>query len=72
MKDAVYKYYERFIDLAIKLTRDQYLKPFCLYFPGPVIAAACLLIADVLIEHLEVDLTMLEFKEVGSKRGEFL
>jgi hypothetical protein len=34
-------------DLTLKLVRDQYLRPFCLYFPAPIIFAACLLLANL-------------------------
>lgn len=70
--EALWKYYELFIGLALKLTHDQYMQPFCLYFPGPVIAAACLLVADVLLDQMDVDVNCLDFKGVGSKKGEFL
>lgn len=45
----------RYIDITLKLVRDQYLKPFCLYFPGPLIFAACLLLANLLVNHSTVN-----------------
>ena len=38
--------------LAVKLVRDQYLRPFCLYFPAPIIFAACLFLANVYTNKL--------------------
>ena len=35
-----------FINLAKPLIMHQYLRPFCLYFPAPIITAASFLIAD--------------------------
>jgi hypothetical protein len=44
---------EKLCDLAGKVVRDQYIRPFCLYFHAIVIAAACLLIADTNSCYLE-------------------
>lgn len=44
----------RFIEITLKLVRDQYLKPLCLYFPAPLIFAACLLLANLLVNQTAV------------------
>lgn len=38
---------EKVCEFAGKIVRDQYLRPFCLYYHAVVIAAACLLLADI-------------------------
>ena len=37
------KQYDLFFGLIKKVVIDSYVHPFCLYFPAPVIAAACIL-----------------------------
>lgn len=43
---------DSFLELSSKFARDSYLHPLCLYFPAPVITAACLLLADRLFPYL--------------------
>jgi hypothetical protein len=43
-----------FEEVAFRFVKDSYLRDFCLYFPGPIIYAACLLIADQLINQIRM------------------
>ena len=44
----------KFTEITLKLIRDQYQSPFCLYFPAPIILSACLLLANVLLNKATV------------------
>jgi len=46
---AIVEMFERFYAITHKLIRDQYLRPFCLYFPAPIILASCLLLANLFL-----------------------
>ena len=46
LEKVIGKVFKVFHELTLKFVRDSYLRDFCLYFPGPVIFAACLLITD--------------------------
>lgn len=48
----------KFIDITLKLVRDQYLRPFCLYFPAPIIFSACLLLANLLLNKATVTFSL--------------
>ena len=48
----------KFIDITLKLIRDQYLRPFCLYFPAPIIFSACLLLANVVLNKAIVTFSL--------------
>jgi len=48
----------KFVDITLKLVRDQYQRPFCLYFPAPIIFSACLLLANVLLNKATVTFSL--------------
>ena len=48
----------KFIDITLKLGRDQYLRPFCLYFPAPIIFSACVLLANLLLNKATVTFSL--------------
>ena len=48
----------KFVDITMKLIRDQYLRPFCLYFPAPIIFSACLLLANVVLNKATISFNL--------------
>jgi hypothetical protein len=44
-KRTFFKQYDIFHNTARKFILESYFKQYCLYFPGPLIAAACLLLS---------------------------
>jgi hypothetical protein len=44
----------KFTEITLKLIRDQYQSPFCLYFAAPIIFSACLLLANVVLNKATV------------------
>jgi len=52
--EIVKRVFRIFDEITNRFVKDSYLRDFCLYFPGPVIYAACLLIADRVINSVFV------------------
>eukprot|EP00347_Sterkiella_histriomuscorum_P013851 403363122 len=46
-------YFDLFLNLAQKFCLDSYLQSYCLYFPGAVITAGCLLISAIMFNKME-------------------
>ena len=47
--EIIKKIYRLFDEITNRFVKDSYIRDFCLYFPGSIIYAACLLIADRVI-----------------------
>jgi hypothetical protein len=56
--ELISKIFRLYDDLTLRFVRDSYLRDFCLYFPGPVIYAACLLIADQIINQIKLPMDL--------------
>ncbi|CDW91380.1 cyclin 9 [Stylonychia lemnae] len=62
-------HYKFFIELAKKFIYDSYIHPFCLYFPAPCIAAACIFIsADLFLKtNHQQESNIIDVKLLGSQ-----
>lgn len=60
--EATKKQYTHFIGTAEKYTLDSYLNAYCLYFPAPIISAACLLLAAQWVNEVGLVSNQVQYK----------